>query len=89
MLILDPRNPDPAAPSRLPALHALPGTRLAWLDNGWGSMQRLRETLTPHFAAAGIVLAAPQPVPRNHGAPQALLDQVARDSDAAIVGLAN
>lgn len=89
MLIHDPRNPDPSGLLHPPRLQALAGARVAWLNNGWGSMRRLGSLIDPALRAAGAASVNFYEVPRNHAAAADLLDEVARGNDAAIVGLAN
>ena len=89
MLIHDPRNPDPSGLLRPPLLQSLAGARIAWLNNGWGSMRRLGDLIDPALRSAGAASVNFYEVPRNHAAAADLLDEVARGNDAAIVGLAN
>jgi hypothetical protein len=89
MLILDPRNPDPSGLMRPPLLAALAGARIGWLNNGWGSMRKLGDRIDPLLHAQGASAVTVYDVPRNSAASADLLDQVARECDAAVVGLAN
>ena len=90
MRFLDPRNPNPSKEVRLPRVDSLRSARVAFLNNGWLSMRRIGERidrpLRERYGASEIRFFD---VPRNTEPPGGLLERVARDFDAAIVGLAN
>ena len=90
MKTLDPRSPNPERKLCVPTLPSLRGKRLAFLNNGWLSMEKIGKLiegrLLEDYGVREIVFHS---IPRNMEPPGGLLDQVARDFDAAIVGLAN
>jgi len=89
MQFLDPTNPRPSR--KHPALTVeLKGARLAYLNNGWLSMtkigRRIEKPLRDRYGVSEVVFCD---VPRNKEPPGGLLDKVAREFDAAVVGMAN
>ena len=90
MQFLDPTSPNPRKAHDPKALADLKGKRLAYLNNGWASMtkigQRIEGPLKSRYGIAEIVFFD---VPRNREPADGLLEQVAREFDAAIVGMAN
>jgi hypothetical protein len=87
--ILDPTNPRPGKKRSVPPV-ALKGARLAYLNNGWLSMTKIgRHIEGPLKSKFGVSEVVHFNVPRNMEPPGGLLDEVARDFDAAIVGMAN
>jgi len=90
MLILDPTNPNPHADKGSKTLRALAGKRLAYLNNGWTSMSKIGQLIEgPLKRVHGIAGIVHFDVPRNTAPPGNLLEHVAREFDAAIVGMAN
>jgi hypothetical protein len=90
MQFLDPTNPNPDRRLAVPVLARTTGARLAFLNNGWLSMKKIGEFIEgPLREQHGIADLAFHAVPRNMEPPDGLLDRIAAEYDAAIVGLAN
>jgi hypothetical protein len=90
MQILDPRNPHVVDILKLPTLPTLRGKRLAYLNNGWLSMTKIGRFIESDLKDKhGVADITYFDVPRNMEPPDGLLDRVAADYDAAIVGMAN
>ena len=72
------------------AVHDLSGKTVGILSNLWPSFEkmigRFRDQLTEKHHVARIIRYE---IPRNPAEPDALLDKIAAECDAAIVGLAN
>ena len=90
MKYLDPRNVKPAGQVALPVAGALAGKTLGYLNNGWLSMSKMgthmAEQLRTKYGVENIIY---YDVPRAMGPPEGLLEEVAAECEAAIVGLAN
>ena len=90
MQFLDPRSRNPRIARDAKSLGDLKGKRLAYLNNGWTSMtkigRRIEGPLKSRFGLAEVVFFD---VPRNKEPADGLLDEVAKNFDAAIVGMAN
>ena len=90
MQFLDPTSPNPRKALHAKTLRDLKGKRLAFLNNGWMSMTKIgRRIETPLKSTYGVSEVVFFDVPRNTEPPGGLLDRVAREFDAAIVGMAN
>ncbi|HYC46377.1 MAG TPA: hypothetical protein VED01_12960 [Burkholderiales bacterium] len=90
MQFLDPRNPQPPKHVAVPRVESLRGARIAFLNNGWLSMRRIGERVrAPLRERYGVAEVCYYDVPRNTEPPGGLLNRVAQEFDAAIVGLAN
>lgn len=90
MKTLDPRSPNPERKLRLPAIPSLRGKRLAILNNGWLSMAKIGKLIEGRLIDDyGVREVVYHNIPRNMEPPGGLLDRIAREFDAAIVGLAN
>jgi hypothetical protein len=90
MQILDPRNPCADEIIELHTLETLSGKRLAYLNNGWLSMARIGKLIEGDLKGRhGVADITYYDVPRNMEPPDGLLDLVAEEFDAAIVGMAN
>lgn len=90
MRFLDPTNPNPSKYLCVATVRELKGARLAYLNNGWISMakmgKRMEAQLKTRYGVSEVVY---YDVPRNMEPAGGLLDQVAGECDAAIVGMAN
>ena len=90
MQILDPRNPRAGNMMALPTLETLAGKRIAYLNNGWLSMARIGKLIEGDLKSKhGVADITYYDIPRNTEPPNGLLDLVADEFDAAIVGMAN
>lgn len=90
MQFLDPTNPNSRRARDVKALSDLKGKRLAYLNNGWTSMTKIgRRIEAPLKRTYGLAEMIFLDVPRNMEPPGGLLEYVAHNFDAAIVGMAN
>lgn len=90
MQFLDPTNPSPSRYLRVATVNELKGTRLAYLNNGWISMAKIGKRIEGQLKARhGVSELVYYDVPRNMEPAGGLLDRVAGECDAAIVGMAN
>ena len=90
MRYLDPRNPQPHQRPLVPAVGSLKGKTLGYLNNGWMSMAKIGSRIEGQLKARyGIAQVIFYDVPRSTAPPAGLLDRVARECQAAIVGMAN
>ena len=87
---LDPRTHRPSGTLAVPGAGSLRGQWVGYLDNGWKSFTRMsgliEQALVRELGIAGFRRYS---IPTSLATPPALLDEVARDCKAAIVGLAN
>lgn len=87
---LDPVIPRKDGKLVVPAVRELRGKRIAYVENGWKSFvnmgERIEHTLTRDYGVASFRMFR---ISTSHAAPPALLDQIASEADAAIVGMAN
>ena len=65
------------------------GKRIAYVENGWKSFVAMGERVEQMLKEAGIASFRFYRISTSSAAPAALLDQIVRESDAAIVGMAN
>ena len=89
MQFLDPTSPNPRKSLDRKVLDRLKGKRIAYLNNGWMSMTKIGRRIEAPLKAQGVAEIVVFDVPRNKEPPGSLLDDVAREFDAAIVGMAN
>ena len=90
MQFLDPRSPNPLKHVTLPRVRDLRSARVAFLNTGWLSMRKIGQRIEgPLMERYGVAEVAFHDVPRNAEPPDGLLDRIAAEYDAAIVGLAN
>jgi len=87
---LDPVSPNLDKKLYVPAVGALEGKTIGFLSNGWRSYNAMGEhierVLRERF---GIAAMRRYPIPTSCAPPPGLLDQVAAECDAAVVGMAN
>ena len=90
MQYLDPRNPNPNQKLFVPAVGGLKGKTLGYLNNGWLSMAKIGRRIEGQLKARhGVSQVIFYDVPRSTEPPPGLLDKVAAECQAAIVGMAN
>ena len=74
----------------IPPVGTLKGKRIAFVNNGWTSFTKIggyvSAELKERYGAASV---ATYQIPPSVAPDPKLLDRIARESDAAIVGLAN
>lgn len=87
---LEPINPKKAGVLVVPAVRELRGKTIAFVNNGWSSFTkigaRMEVVLRERFAVAQMRTYR---ISASSGVPATLLDQIARECDAAVVGMAN
>ena len=87
---LDPVSPNTDKKLFVPAVGDLKGKTIGFLTNGWSSYNamgaRIREVLSERH---GIAAMRTYSIPTSCAPPAGLLEQVAEECDAAIVGMAN
>lgn len=87
---LDPVSPNGERKLFVPAVSDLAGKRIAFLNNGWLSFTRIgarmEQALKQRF---GIAQMKTWPIPTSCAPEPGLLERVAAEADAAIVGMAN
>lgn len=87
---LDPVIPRKDGQLAVPAVTGVRGKRIAFLENGWKSFVKMGERLEQILKNDhGIAAFRMYRISSSAAAPAALLDEVLRDYDAAIVGMAN
>ncbi len=87
---LDPVVHRKGGPLYVPAVENLRGKWIGLLDNGWKSFNRMSTRLEQLLVSGqGIAGLRRYPISSSSAPPAALFDQVFRECDAAIVGLAN
>ena len=89
MLFLDPTSPNPRKALDPTLVGELEGKRIAYLNNGWASMTKIGQRIEAPLKSWGVAEIVHFDVPRNKEPAGDLLDTVAREFDAAIVGMAN
>ena len=86
---LDPVSPNTDKKLFVPAVGDLKGKTIGFLTNGWSSYNamgaRIREVLSERH---GITAMRTYSIPTSCAPPAGLLEQVAEECDAAIVGMA-
>jgi len=87
---LDPTSPNTERKLYVPAVSDLAGKRIAFVNNGWLSFtrigSRIEQVLKDRY---GIASFATYAIPTSCAPAPGLLEQVAAEADAAIVGMAN
>ncbi len=87
---LNPTSPALERELYVPAVAALEDKWVAFVTNGWASFSKIgrhmEHLLKDRHRIAGMRI---YPVPTSPGPGPEVLDQIARECDAAIVGLAN
>lgn len=87
---LDPVSPNRDKKLHVPAVGALQGKRIGFLTNGWSSFNAMGARIEQVFSEKhGIKLMQTYSIPTSCAPPEGLLEQVAAECDAAIVGMAN
>ena len=87
---LDPRGELDDAKLAVPTLPDLRGRRLAFVNNGWRSFTRIGAALEAELKSAhGLAGMHSYAVPTAGPPEDALLERIAVECDAAVVGLAN
>lgn len=90
MKYLDPRNIKFATQISVPGADRLTGKKLGFINNGWMSMAKIGTNIEgPLKTEHGVAEVIYYDVPRAMAPPAGLLEQVARECELAIVGLAN
>lgn len=87
---LDPSIPRKDGKLVVPAVRDLRGKRIAYVENGWKSFVKMGERVEQVLARDyGVAAFKMYRISTSHAAPAALLDAIASEADAAIVGMAN
>lgn len=87
---LDPVSPNRDKKLYVPAVGALQGKRIGFLTNGWSSFNAMGARIEQVFTERhGIHSMQTYAIPTSCAPPEGLLEQVAAECDAAIVGMAN
>lgn len=90
MRYLDPRSPNPSKGLAVPAVGKLDGKIVGYLNNGWMSLTKIGKRIEgPLKEKHGVSQVIYYDIPRSTAPPAGFLEQVARDCQAAIVGMAN
>ena len=87
---LDPVSPNLDKKLIVAAVGPLEGKTIGFLSNGWRSYDAMGERIEQVFRERfGIAAMRRYPIPTSCAPPEGLLDRVAAECDAAIVGMAN
>lgn len=87
---LDPLSPNRDKKLYVPAVGTLQGKRIGFLTNGWSSFNAMGARIEQVFSERhGIHSMQIYSIPTSCAPPAGLLEQVAAECDAAIVGMAN
>ena len=87
---LNPTSPALDRELYVPAIGELKGKWVAFVTNGWASFAKIGEHMERQLKEQhGIAGMRVYPVPTSPGPGPEVLDTIARECDAAIVGLAN
>ena len=90
MQYLDPTHPKTPAKLVVPAAGALKGKTVGVLNNGWMSLARMSKRWDEVLKSRhGVAHVRYYDVPRSIAPEAGTLERVARECQAAIVGLAN
>ena len=89
MQYLDPSIPPKDGRLKVPTLEGLRGKRIAFVENGWKSFGKMGERLEVLLQPLGIASFTTYRFSSSHIAPPRLMDQIAQENDAAILGMAN
>jgi hypothetical protein len=87
---LEPTSPRHAPTLMVPVIGDLRGKTIAYVDNGWSSFGkigvRVAQVLRDKYGIADFRI---YPFSASSAMPAELPDRIAREADAAIVGMAN
>lgn len=87
---LDPVSPNTGQKLYVPAVGELRGKTIGFLSNGWASYNAMGAKIEQVFREQhGIKQMRAYAIPTSCAPPEGLLEQVAAECDAAIVGMAN
>lgn len=87
---LEPTMPKARQALLVPPIGALRGKRIAFVNNGWICFTKMGEHVGRALLARHGVASMPTyPIPPSAAPAPGLLDRIAAECDAAIVGLAN
>ena len=87
---LDPVSPNLDKKLLVPAVGELKDKTIAFLTNGWSSYNAMGAHIAEVFGEChGIREMRTYAIPTSCAPPEGLLEQVADECDAAIVGMAN
>lgn len=87
---LDPVSPNTDKKLYVPAVGELKNKRIGFLTNGWASYNAMGARIEQVFREKhGINDMRTYAIPTSCAPPEGLLEQVATECDAAIVGMAN
>ena len=87
---LDPVSPNMDKKLFVPAVGDLKGKTIGFLTNGWNSYNKMGERIAEVFRDHdGIKEMRTYSIPTSCAPPEGLLERVAVECDAAIVGMAN
>ena len=90
MRYLDPTHPRTRKTLVVPAVGALKGKTVGVLNNGWMSLTRMSKRWEEALKSRhGVTQVRYYDVPRSIAPEAGTLERVARECQAAIVGLAN
>jgi len=87
---LDPVSPNTDKKLYVPAVGELKNKRIGFLTNGWASYNAMGARIEQVFREQhGMQEMRTYKIPTSCAPPEGLLEQVATECDAAIVGMAN
>jgi len=87
---LDPVSPNTDKKLYVPAVGALQGKTIGFLTNGWASYNAMGAKIEAVFREKhGMKAMRTYAIPTSCAPTEGLLEQVATECDAAIVGMAN
>ena len=87
---LDPVSPNLDKKLFVPAVGELTGKTIGFLTNGWASYNAMGARIEQVFSERyGITEMRRYEIPTSCAPPAGLLEQVADECDAAVVGMAN
>ena len=87
---LDPVSPNTDKKLFVPAVGDLKGKTIGFLTNGWSSYNAMGARIEQVFSERyGITEMRTYDIPTSCAPPAGLLEQVADECDAAVVGMAN
>ncbi len=88
--ILDPLVPRPPGKVVVAPVKRLDGLRIAFVNNGWTSFTTIGQHLRGNLLASyGVAEVRGYDIPPSHEPPAGLLEAIAADCHAAIVGIGN
>lgn len=87
---LDPVSPNTDKKRHVPAVGELKGKTIGFLTNGWASYNAMGAKIEAVFRQQhGVKEMRTYAIPTSCAPPEGVLEQVATECDAAIVGMAN